>query len=57
MVLIHFKASEGEHFLYETKTDERWDHVTHDLIAIHNLRLTIARLAANVQVSFLFVLV
>jgi len=49
MVLLHFKRSEGNQFLYETTTSITIDKLVDELVQVNNMRLKLDRLAQGLE--------
>jgi len=49
MVLIHHKRNDENQFLYQTTCDTQTDTVIAELVAIHNFKLRVRRLAGHVE--------
>jgi hypothetical protein len=49
MVLLHYKRSEKNQFLMETKSNEKNENVLAELVAINNLRVKIDLLIKNIE--------
>jgi hypothetical protein len=49
MVVLHFKKSDMNQFLFETQTSKSVDDLLKDLVEINNLRLKVDRAAVSVE--------
>lgn len=49
MVLLHYKKTEHNQFLYETKVSIPVEQIINELVEVNNLRLVIDRLAVSIE--------
>ena len=49
MVLIHYKKSDTNQFLYKTNAPTPITELIDDLVKVHNLRLVLDRLAISIE--------